>query len=397
MNAKCKSLMIVLATVALGACASSVGSGGTSQGVPLDQGGDTPGNVDKAGTFAADVAVIGGFSGEIDGAKHTVDYTDPTLNEGLVVEAGLTHRISATSKTCVPALTITIARKDTSCKLELEYKADFFGELKVAEARFHAKAALLSEDGVPLETYPCAGWTEEPKKGQVIYDMVGGDAGIDIGGPLDQPYASQAEAHIPKLTMKLKGTIVMRFAGREFDLPLDTLSFEGAVISKGGPNVSCAQEFKPLPDILLEDFNPKSPTFGQKFDFNDYKGKRMAVLMGAGWCASCISQAEYMEKIKQDFTKQGRDDFVMVVINAESASSAPHQKAMLGHAGKEISFPALQALSSKEGWGAFGGKKNDCFMYFNNGQLAFKHIGKATVQLGQFDTEVRNGLSMDPK
>ncbi len=104
-----------------------------------------------------------------------------------------------------------------------------------------------------------------------------------------------------------------------------------------------------------------------------------------------------MEKIKQDFTKQGKDDFQMIVINAESASAPQHQKAALGHAGKEISYPALQATSKANGWGAFNGKKNDCFMYFANGQLALKHIGKASVNMGLFDTEVRQGLTMDPK
>lgn len=104
-----------------------------------------------------------------------------------------------------------------------------------------------------------------------------------------------------------------------------------------------------------------------------------------------------MEKIKQDFIKQGKDDFQMIAINAESASAPQHQKAMLGHAGKEVTFPVLQATSKAEGWGAFNGKKNDCFMYFANGKLALKHIGKASVNLGLFDTEVRQGLSMEEK
>ncbi len=283
-----KHLTIALAVAALCGCASSVGSGGTSQGTKKNTGGGggdggTGGNVDKAGTFAADLDVKGGITAEIDGKKWTVDYTDPTLNDGMKIAAGLTHRLAKTGKTCVPAITLTVERKNTSCKLELEFKADFFGELKVADARFHAKAALLNDEGVPLETYDCDGWTKEPKKGQVIYEMVGGDAGVDIGGPLDQPHASAAEAKIPSMTIKPKGTIVMRYKGREFDLALDTISFEGAVVSKGGADVSCAQEHQPLPDILLEDFNPKSPTFGQKVDPNDYKGKRVAVLMGAGW------------------------------------------------------------------------------------------------------------------
>ncbi len=285
MKTQWKGIIIWVAVATLAGCASGVGSGGTSQGTLKGGGntGGTPANVNKAGAFDTEMAVKGGFSTDIDNAKFTVDYTDPKLNEGLIVKAGLSHRLVKTGKTCVPAITITVERKDSSCKLELEYKADFHGELRVADARFHAKAALLNDEGVPLETFDCDGWTDEPKKGQVVYEMVGGDAGVDIGGPLGQPYASEAEAKIPAMTIKTKGTIVMRYKGREFDMPLDNLSFTGSVMSKGGADVSCAQAHQPLPEVLLEDFNPKSKTYGQKVDPNDYKGKRVAVLMGAGW------------------------------------------------------------------------------------------------------------------
>lgn len=269
--------------VLLGAC-TSVGSGGTTQGTPIGGGdGGGGGNVDKANVTDAALTPSGGFEAEIDQGKFKVDYSDPVLNKDLKVQAGFTHRISTSGKTCVPAVSISVQRADTSCKLELEFKADFNGELVLDDVRFHAKAALMSDDGVPLETYPCEGWTKEPAKGLVVYEMVGGLATVDIGGPLDQPYAGQETATIPSRTIQPKGTVTMRFKGREFDLKLDGLKFTGTVVSQGGANVACAQEYKPLPELMLKDYNPKSPTYDQMVSMDDFKGKRVAVLMGAGW------------------------------------------------------------------------------------------------------------------
>lgn len=103
-----------------------------------------------------------------------------------------------------------------------------------------------------------------------------------------------------------------------------------------------------------------------------------------------------LQKIKAGFEKQGKDDFVMIGINAESAAEPATAKKMLGPSG-EVTFPMLQAESKAKGWGAFGGKKNDCFIYFNNGVLAKKHIGKATVNLGEFENDVKTGLTAEPE
>ena len=112
-----------------------------------------------------------------------------------------------------------------------------------------------------------------------------------------------------------------------------------------------------------------------------------------------------MEKIKGDLEKQGRDDFIMIVINDQSAASASHKKAMITcdyanmcpQKGGNLSYPVLQGTAS-QGWKTFvdgtgkTGVKNDCFIYGKDGALVFKHVGKGTVNLTQFDNEVRAAL-----
>ena len=161
----------------------------------------------------------------------------------------------------------------------------------------------------------------------------------------------------------------------------------------------------PLPKLNLLDINPGSPHSGQTYGLEPFAGRYIVALMGAGWCASCNAQADFMEKIKGDLEKQGRDDFIMIVINDQSAASASHKKAMITcdyanmcpQKGGNLSYPVLQGTAS-QGWKTFvdgtgkTGVKNDCFIYGKDGALVFKHVGKGTVNLTQFDNEVRAAL-----
>ena len=161
-----------------------------------------------------------------------------------------------------------------------------------------------------------------------------------------------------------------------------------------------------LPYLELKDVNPGSPLYNQTYSLEEFKGKYVAVLMGAGWCASCLSQAHYLEKIKSDFEAQGRKDIAMVVINAASASSPANQDKMCKCSkspcpapGKHLSYTVFQGTGEYD-WGTLidpktgqNGKKNDCFIYAPDGRFIFKHVGKGTVNLGQFDTEVRDALN----
>ena len=67
--------------------------------------------------------------------------------------------------------------------------------------------------------------------------------------------------------------------------------------------------------------------------------------------------------------------------------------------GSLLTYPVLQATSAI-GWKTFvdpansaKGVKNDCFIYAPSGDFLFKHVGKPTVNLTQFDKEVRAALN----
>ncbi len=163
---------------------------------------------------------------------------------------------------------------------------------------------------------------------------------------------------------------------------------------------------QPLPKVQLLDISPGSPTSGQTVTLDQFAGNYIAVLMGAGWCASCNAQADFMEKIRKDLLNQGRKDVVMVVVNDKSAASKSNQKSMVtcdfsvcSPKGAPLGFPVLQGTSTY-GWHSFTdpatgqkGKKNDCFVYGPDGTMLFKHVGKATVNLTAFDKEVRAALN----
>ena len=372
--------------------AGSVDAGKTDTGKvdppPVDAGA-----VDAGLPDSSPYTIKGGFQGFIDGKVHFVDYGNPALNKNMLVTVGQVHRQTAEATTCVPQLALSMARADGSCKLQLIYEADETGQLRLTTATFDARALNYGDNGYAPGQYPCVGWANEPASGGVTYQMSSGNGSMWTGGPLGQPWASQSQAKIPSVKLMPAGTLQMKAGNRSFELVFNGLEISGPVSSKGDPNVACKKEaWNPLPNVTLKDINPKSPTAGQMVNMNDFKGKRVAVLMGAGWCASCIAQVEYMQTVKEQFEAQGKNDFVMVAINASSAKSASHQAAITGKK-KKATFPVLQATSTANGWAAFGGKKNDCFIHFSNGKLAFKHIGKATVNLTQFKAELIQGLS----
>ena len=97
------TLTVALAAMALSACDSTEGGGGLA---------------------ATPLTATGSFSGKIDNADWSVDYT------GLKASATMTHRINKDpgGLACVPSLAIEVAKADGTCKLELKYEAGFAGE-----------------------------------------------------------------------------------------------------------------------------------------------------------------------------------------------------------------------------------------------------------------------------
>jgi thiol-disulfide isomerase/thioredoxin len=339
----------------------------------------------------------GVLSADIDNGTFTVDYANKTAT------ALVKHKINPEvgGYACIPEVSLHIeGGEHNACDLHLDFKADFDGVLKLDRARFWAKGAIFQDD-VAIQTFDCPGWTKEPAKGEVVYEGSSSDVELSMV-PIAYPQAAKEAAVAHDVLLNPKGKLTMTYKGRHFELNLDPIKFEGDLVSEGSTDLACAQTWQPLPQFELTDINPKSPKAGQTYGLDAFKGKYVAVLMGAGWCASCISQVEYMEKIKKDLEGKGRNDFVMVAINDVSATSPSDQKNICGKQG-QATFPIFQGTGTY-GWKSFtdptnglAAVKNDCFIYAPDGRFVFKHVGKATVNMTQFETELRAALEMTPE
>ncbi len=315
-------------------------------------------------------ATVGGQAG-------SVDYT------GLTVKTALTHKINTDPKglACVPLVNLAVEKEDGTCRLELEFKPGFDGtQLELTAAKFTAKLGI-KQGNTTIQTKPCVGWPEEPKKDEVIYQLESGAATLSMQ-VLGQPQAGQANTTLKSLDFQPQGTVTLKVPGqaRKFDLDLSQLRFQGDSASVGSSDAAlqCAKTTYDMPKWELPDINKASPTNGQTLNLNQFLGKRVVVLNGAGWCASCVAQAKAMEKLRAQLAGQGRDDVVFVAINSPDA--VKDQATMTSG----IQVAVVQATSGA-GWQSMkrpdgkAGLKNDGFFFDYNGKLIGFFEGAGTV------------------
>lgn len=332
-----------------------------------------------------------------EGALQTkIDNKDIALDlSSMQVTVDVLHRVNKDAKglACVPSVFVTAQNGDGTCKLELDFKAGFEGEgLLLNTARFHAKLGL-KQDGKVIDTKPCAGWTTEKANGEVVYQKSAGEGKLAFA-PLQAPFAGMAKATLKQVVLQPQGEITMKFLGRKFQLDLGKLKFKGDIASQGSESVACVKTFHDFPSWELPDIQPVSPMTGQSYGLSQFKGKRVVVMMGAGWCGSCIAQGKSMEKIQKSLKASGRDDFQMVTINDASASSAANQKAMTD----TCTFPVFQGPwnvhvgMTNEGK-SWPGKKNDAFIYGKNGRQLFYFKGTDPVNTTDFEQQITKYLT----
>lgn len=376
--------LFVAGALALSGCAAE--SGATGEAV-------TAGNVKSGYALKAE----GALTASIDGGQFSVDYGTAA------VTYQIQHKLNkdANGLACVPDIKLTAARADGSCKLELEFRPTFDGtQLELGNARFYALSGL-KQDGVVIKYLPCDGWTPKEVKVaglETVYEKVGGEAFLPMP-TLSQPLAGQSKATLANLFLQPSGIVKMKYKGRLFDLDLGKLVFKGNAQSIGSDaaELQCAKTFFDLPAWQLPDINPQSPGYKTIYGLDAFRGKRVVVMMGAGWCASCISQAKSMEKIRKSLQAQGRSDFVVIAFNDDSASSASNQKQITdGNA-----FPIFQGAWAKHAPTELNGKpyipqKNDAFAYDYNGRMMGYFQGAGTVNMGDFEKFVTTNL-MAPK
>lgn len=144
----------------------------------------------------------------------------------------------------------------------------------------------------------------------------------------------------------------------------------------------------PMPKWSMPDIQPKSPGYGQNYGLDKFQGKRVVVLMGAAWCASCMAQAQIMEKVRNEFKAAGMTDFEVAVIVDPNGP---------GKMVNATSFPIF-----KGPWSAHkqmlpngqvhAGLKNDAFAYDHNGRLLGFFQGAGTVYTNYYEDFVRKTL-----
>jgi thiol-disulfide isomerase/thioredoxin len=328
-----------------------------------------------------------------DGQDSEIDFT------GVKATVLMKHKASKSGVACVPEILITAALDDQGlCKLELEFRAGFDASegLELDVARFHASVGIR-QDGTVIDTIKCKQWKPTASiKGEIIYTKAGGNGLLKMKPApyLSQPNAAEKKSMLKGVTLAPEGTVTMKFKGKQFTLDLSKLSFKGDAISNGFETLKCAKETLSIPDWAsggLEDVNTDSKSVKEMHNLNDYLGRRIVVMMGAGWCASCISQAKTMQKVKDELEAGGRDDFVMLAIN-DGKNNVPEITTKAG-----VKFPVFAGAWSNHTWDrkdpATKAGKNDAFVYDKDGRRMGKFEGAGTVYMGEFENFVRANLN----
>ncbi len=372
------SLAAVACAVA-GGCVAGTGAAGTAN---------------QGAAAVVGVKAVGTFETTLDSKLIVLDYSAGT------VSIALQHKISTDAKpTCVPDVHIiaTIPTQINSvppstvgaCKLDLTFKAGFAGQgLVLDKARFSARTL----DPATNTAVDCPGWVTEPVKGEVVYENAGGDDVTLALGGIGQPYAAQASAVVPGLFLTPSGPVTFKFKGRQFNADLSKLSFKGDATSTGNATIECAKTFHEFPSWTMPDIQKveKESGGGSTYGLDTFKGKRIVLLMGAGWCASCLAEAESMEKVNQELIKAGRKDYALLAI--AEPSNIP------GVLADKSTFPTFKGawdlhtavLSNGK---KVKGNKGDGYAYDYDGRLMGYFEGAGTIYTSVFESWVLQMLN----
>lgn len=134
------------------------------------------------------------------------------------------------------------------------------------------------------------------------------------------------------------------------------------------------------PSFALEDIQPRSEGFQQTYGLERFTGKVTVVSLLAAWCPFCRSQAENMERMKQELLNEGVDaNFVSV----NSVDAYEDKDQLLAR----CSFPVLQDTLAVTAWDLLGGVKDDIYVYDRQGVLLrrFRATGTTNIRLSTED------------
>ncbi len=366
-----------LASWSLSACVAGTGDSGAST-----TGGGTQGLIAQ-----------GNLATNIDSKDISIDYSKAD------VTVTMKHKQTSEALACVPTLTIVAELPATKnnvavhmCKLELDFTAGFAGEgLLLTGAKFYARQGIYSGTDL-VDTIDCAGWTTEPAKGEVVYELVAPQTAPTIGmNTIAQPYAGQTSAQMSNVLLKPTGALTLKFKGRQFNTTLDTLTFKGDVSSTGDANLACSKTYHDLPSWQLPDVNPKSDGVNTTYGLEAFHGKRIILDMGAGWCGACIAQADVATPIHDQLKTQGRTDvaFVQIIDPTQPELMFPHTEEPLMKGAWSVHSQLMPDGSTR------AGDKSDAYAYDYDGRFMGFFEGNGTVYTNAYADFLNHVISAD--
>lgn len=169
--------------------------------------------------------------------------------------------------------------------------------------------------------------------------------------------------------MMVMGLVVLGCSGAGEEVePVEDMG--GQVVQDAG---DMAGEAATWPSWTLEDIQPQSARFGERYGLDDLasanEGQHVFVALLVGWCPYCRAQAVVLEEIRQKAEFSG---VTFVVLHGESANNADDQKGMLyleDGTTPRHGMITFQDVTGVNAWGLHGGKKDDFFIYGPDGKL----------------------------
>lgn len=146
------------------------------------------------------------------------------------------------------------------------------------------------------------------------------------------------------------------------------------------------------PTWELRDFQPASTGFDTTYSLSAFQGKTTVVVLLAGWCGYCQSQALELEKLQQSYDAAGTP-VQIVAINGASADNDDDRAKLLYQpdamgtpdpSTPRATFPMFQDTQAADVWGDLGGTKDDFFIYRPNGALS-RFLPSSTTPLNLGD------------
>jgi thiol-disulfide isomerase/thioredoxin len=117
------------------------------------------------------------------------------------------------------------------------------------------------------------------------------------------------------------------------------------------------------PGFQLEDFQPASPRFGEKYGLAEFKGSVLFLPLFAGWCSTCIGCASILNDVYKEWQAEGLNVRVAAI---NPSNAVPHQKYLV----EVCDFPLLQDTEQARAWDTLLGTKDDHYVYDASGILS---------------------------